>query len=371
MHIQVKKENIFPILSQIQGILEKRSTLPIFVNVLIKTQADKISIYASDSELSFSADFPGKIEKSGELTVNGKKLFEIVRELESSDFELSSEKNYQVKLKQNQSLFKIHGLNPKDFPAFPPLKQEKTQKLPVKDILEVIDKTLYCVSLDESRYHLTGVFLDQVGGSKYRFVATDGHRMSFVDIPGEKNDNLKEGGIIIPRKGLQEVKKMLAGAEDKEKLEVSIEKPRILFKFKNQMINIRLIEGKYPEYKKLLPKKQEKEILISTKDFLSSLKRISVLTSARFKGVKFTFKDNLLNIHFSHPDGGDEAKEQLVCKYEGKELEIRFNSKYILDILHSIYEEELKIILKNSVSPGLIQPKNKNNYTCLVMPMKL
>ena len=369
MNVQVRKEDIYPILSQIQGILEKRSTLPIFMNVLIQAKdKDKIRIYASDSELSFSAHFSGIVKKKGALVVNGKKLFEIVRELSPNVFELNLETNYKVKLQQGQSVFKIHGLNPEDFPQFPDLKQEKPQSFLVDEFLEVIDKTLYCVSLDESRYHLTGVFLEQVDSSKYRFVATDGHRMSFIDIKAGK-EKLKTG-IIIPRKGLQEVKKMLSLAEKGEKLEICIEKPRLLVRFKNQCLNIRLIEGQYPDYKRLLPSYKGKEIVLSTEAFLSSLKRISVLTSARFKGVQFTFKKNLVSIYFSHPEVG-EAFEELPCQYDGEELKVRFNSKYILDILQSLYEAKVKILLKDSKSPGLIQAEGKDSYTCLVMPIKL
>ena len=371
MNIRINKEDIFPILSQVQGILEKRSSHPIFMNVLISAKnKDKFKIYASDSELSFSADCPGEVKKKGSLVINGKRLFEIVRELAPSLFELSSEEeNHRVKVHQDQSVFKINSLNPEEFPSFPPLKQNQRQSLLVEDLLEVIDKTLYCVSLDESRYHLTGVFLEQISPLKYRFAATDGHRMSFIDINGEKNEELKQG-VIIPRKGLQEVKKMLASAQEGERLEFCIEKPRLLVNFKNQSLNIRLIEGQYPDYKSLLPKEQGKEIILSTENFLSSLRRISVLTSARFKGVNFTFKNNSLCMQFSHPEVG-EAFEELECEYKGKELKVRFNSKYILDILQSVYEDKLKIILRDSVSPGLIQVKGKDNYTCLVMPMKL
>ena len=370
MNIQTTREDIFAILSQIQGILEKRSTLPILANILI-TAKDKntIQIYASDSELCFSACISGEIRKTGSLVISGKKLFEIVRELSHEPFELSLGKNYQVTLKQQQSVFKIHGLNPDNFPVFPPLKKKTRQSLLVEDVLDVIDKTLYCVSLDESRYHLTGVFLEPISSSLYRFVATDGHRMSFVEIPGKKDEEIKQG-IIIPRKGLQEVRKMLSYAETGDKLEICIEKPRLLVQFKSQILNVRLIEGQYPDYKSLLPKYKGQEIIISTEAFLSSLKRISVLTSARFKGVNFTFTDNLLNMSFSHPEVG-EASEALPCEYKGKEIKVRFNSKYILDILQSIYEEKLRIILKDSRSPGLIQAKSRSNYTCLVMPMKL
>ena len=369
--IKIAKETIFPILSQIQGILEKRSTLPIFSNILIKTdKKDQIKIYASDSELSFLVQLPVQTLKEGSVVLSGKKLFEIVRELDKDHFELSVGKNQQVHIKQGSSLFRINGLNPDDFPSFPVLKQKKKQVFLVGDILEAIEKTLYCVSLDESRYHLTGVYLEQ-NSSKYRFVATDGHRMSFLDVKGGgKNEDLEQG-IIIPRKGLQELRKMLAGADKKEEVEISIEKPRLLAQFKNQSLNIRLIEGQYPKYKSLLPKQKGQEIIISTTDFLSALKRISVLTSARFKGVNFTFKKNKLSIDFSHPEVG-EAEEKLACEYQGEELKVRFNSKYILDILNSIQEEEkIKILLKDSRSPGLIQAYSKDDYVCLVMPMKL
>ena len=370
MDIKIEKETIFPILSQIQGILEKRSTLPIFSNILIKTdKKDQIRIYASDSELSFLVQLSAQTKKEGSVVLSGKKLFEIVRELDNDVFELSLGKNQKIHIKQASSSFKINGLNPEDFPSFPILKQKKKQSFLVGDILEAIDKTLYCVSLDESRYHLTGVFLEQVS-SKYRFVATDGHRMSFIDVKGEgKNEDL-DHGIIIPRKGLQELKKMLAGADKTEKVEISIEKPRLLAQFKNQSLNIRLIEGQYPKYKSLLPKQKGEEILVSTDDFLSALKRIAVLTSARFKGVNFTFAKSKLSIDFSHPEVGS-AEEKLKCEYKGEELKIRFNSKYILDILNSVQEEKIKIILKDSRSPGLIQACSTDNYVCLVMPMKL
>ena len=370
MNIKIEKNSIFPILSQIQGILEKRSTLPIFSNILIKTdKKDQIKIYASDSELSFLVQLSAQIKKEGSIVLSGKKLFEIVRELDTEDFELSLGKNQQVHIKQASSSFKINGLNPEDFPSFPVLKQKKKQIFLVEDILEAIDKSLYCVSLDESRYHLTGVFLEQVS-SNYRFVATDGHRMSFIDVKAKSKDENLEHGIIIPRKGLQELKKMLAGADKKEEVEISIEKPRLLVQFKNQSLNIRLIEGQYPKYKSLLPKQVGQEIIVSTSDFLSALKRIAVLTSARFKGVNFTFSKNSLSIDFSHPEVGS-AEEKIACDYQGEELKIRFNSKYILDILNSIHEEKIRIILKDSLSPGLIKASSRDNYVCLVMPMKL
>jgi len=368
--MKVKKEFLLPLLSQVQTLLEKRVTLPVFSNVCIKAEAEnKAFVYASDSELSFSASFPAEIENNSSFALSGKKFFEIVRELKEGFFELKANENFNLEIKQDRSQFKIHGLNPQDFPTFPKLKKKSKQTLKAGEFLDIIEKTLYCVSGDESRYHLTGVFLEQIKSS-FRFVATDGHRMSYLDVKADtKKENIKEG-IIIPKKALQELKKMLSQGEAEDNVDFFIEKPSLLIQFKNQELNMRLIEGKYPDYKQLIPKQSGQKIQVEKDLFLSALKRISVLTSARFKGVNFSFKKDKMFLNFSHPETG-ESSEELDCKYSGEELKVRFNSQYILDILHSIKADKIEFSLLDNRSPGIIRPFENSSYTCLVMPMKL
>ena len=368
--MRLKKEFLLPLLSQVQTLLEKRATLPIYSNVCIEAKDDnKAQIYASDTELSFLAVFPAEMKKKSSFALNGKKFYEIVKELKDGSFELSSSENFNLEIKQDRSKFKIHGLNPKDFPPFPSFNKKNKQTLKVGELLDIIEKTLYCVSGDESRYHLTGVFLEQLDSS-FRFVATDGHRMSFLDIKTDtKKEQIKEG-IIIPKKALQELKKMISQGEMEDTVDLFVEKPSLLIQFKNQELNIRLIEGKYPDYKQLIPKQTGQKIQVERELFLSALKRISVLTSARFKGVNFGFKDNKMSLDFSHPEAG-EAFEELDCQSSGEALKVRFNSQYILDILNSIKEEKVEISLLDNRSPGLIRPVGASSYTCIVMPMKL
>ena len=372
MKLKVKKEFLLPLLGQVQTLLEKRTTLPVFANICIKAQdKNQALIQASDSELSFSAVFPAEIQKNDAFAINGKKFFEIVRELKDGFFEVSSLKNFQLEIKQDHSKFKVSGLNPEDYPAFPSFKKKNKQSFKVSELLNMIDKTLYCVSIDESRYHLTGVFMEQLS-STFRFVSTDGHRMSLFDLKADKKDEQFKEGIIIPKKALQELKKMLSQGEDQDTVDFYIEKPSLLIQFKNQELNIRLIEGKYPDYKQLIPKeKNNKKIQIERELFQSALKRISVLTSARYKGVNFSFKDNKMSLYFSNAEVG-EAFEELDCQYTYKEeLKTRFNSKYVLDILNSMTEDKIEISVLDSRSPGLIRPEGEDSYTCLVMPMKL
>lgn len=371
LDILIHKEKVLPLLSQIQGLLDKRSHLQILSNVMIKAEKDSIKIYASDSELSFCSYFKGKIQKEGQVVIDGKKLFEIIKELPNGEISISGQNNNQVKIQKDQSIFKIHSLNPDDFPIFPSIDKDLSFcEIPVEDMLNVIDKTIYCTSLDESRYHLTGVYCEPVeaASNSCRFVATDGHRMSFIDIPVNKKPF--KDSFIIPKKALQEIKKMISFSEQGDVLELALEKPRLIVRFQNQILIIRLIEGNYPNYKLLIPKKAEKKITLSRNVFFTALKRISVLTSLRHKGVVFTFSKKTLMIAIAHPELG-EAKETIECDYSGEEIKIRFNAKYILDILQSLSESKVKISLKDHVSAGLIQAADSDKYNCIVMPIKL
>ena len=368
--INVKKGDLLPLLAQVQGLLEKRTHLQVLANVMIDADPSGSKIYASDSEISFSGTFNSSVKKSGRAVIDGKKLFEIIKELPSGDINLKTEKNNQVKISKDKSVFKIHGLSPDDFPSFPVVSEKATShKIPVEDILEMIDKTLYCVSLDESRYHLTGVYCEPSPSSAgYRFVATDGHRMSFLDMPIDSKNLFKES-FIIPKKALQEVKKMISSCEQKDVIEVCLDKPRFILKIKEQKLVIRLIEGSYPNYKMLIPKKIEKEIIVDREVFSNALRRISVLTNIRYKGVTFNFKDSSLTISISHPELG-EATEVIDCDYKGEEVNIRFNAKYILDVLQSLHEKQVKIILKDQSSSGLFQGAGNKNYSSIIMPIK-
>ena len=374
MNITVEREHLWPLISQVQGLLEKRTNTPVFENVLIKSKEDHIILYASDSELSFSGQLPGKINTPGNLVINGKRLFEIVRELSSGEITISNESNRRIQIVKGDSKFQIHGLKDEDFPVFPPVQTKEFQKFKVEDLLEAIDKTVYCASLDDSRYHLMGVFLEPFPEeSKYRWVATDGYRLSCIDTPMEKKLEFTDK-IIIPKKGLQEIKKMLSSAEEGDLVELAIEVPRLIVHFKNQRLGIRLIEGTYPDYKRLIPEDPGKEIFLEREEFLVGLKRVSVLASARFKGVTFSFTKNKLTMEFINTDTQEEAKEIVDCSCNVSKLKIRLNSKYVLDVLHSMKKKQVKMAFKSNSSPCLFEEegdkKENKNYICIVMPMR-
>ena len=369
MNIQVERDIFLPLLSQAQGVLEKRAIIPVLSNILIDADKDMVSLYAADSEISFLADFPAQVSQPGKIVVNGKRLFDIVREFSSGLILLKKQANNKIKIQKEQAVFQIHGLEDESFPRFPSIKSKTFQKIKSHNLIEAIDKTIYSTSLDEARYHLTGVYFESFDKG-YRFVSTDGHRMSCLDIPLSNSFLSFKEGVIIPRKGLQEIKRMLLSDDGTQDVEIAVEKPRLIVKFKNQILSTRLIEGRYPDYKQLIPKDKGVEISINRLDFFHSLKRVSILASARFKGLILSFSKNKLSMEFSNPDIG-EAKELVDCNFKGQDIKVKFNSKYILDVLNSTQDETIKIILKDKNSPGMIQAGKDKNYICIVMPMKL
>lgn len=373
MNIQIERDQIFPLIGQVQGILEKKKITPIHSYILLEAEKKgNLKIFASGGELSFLGNLPCKIETPGCVTVDGKRFFDILREIPSGTVSLMEEKNRKLRIKTKNSTFHVFGLNPDDFLVFAPIEAKKFQKIPVEKFLDIIEKTLFCVSLDESRYHLTGVLCESFKESSiYRFASTDGHRMAFFDLSLKgKNFVHFEESIIIPRKGLQEIKRLISLSEEQDTLEFALEKSRVVVRFKNQVLFIRLIDGKFPPYQALLPKDKGTGVTLNREEFLAALRRMSVLTNERFKAVNFLFRDGKLTLEIFVPEVG-EGTATVSCDYRKKneELKVRFNSRYILDIISVLDEDEVQMFLKGASSAGVIMGKGNKNYTTVVMPM--
>lgn len=370
MILQVERDQIFPLLGQVQGILEKKTTTPIHSSILMEASKGKLNVFASGGELSFLGEIPCQVKTPGRFAVNGKGFFEILREIPSGELTLTEEKNYRIRIQTKDSEFHVFGLNPEDFLVFAPVEAKKFQTIPAEEFLDIVEKTLYCVSLDESRYHLTGVFCESLKkSSTYQFAATDGHRMASFSLSLKKNFTPFEEGIIIPRKGFQEIKRMISLSEEGESFEFAVEKSRLIVKFKKQILFIRLIDGKFPDYKLLVPKDKGTMIVLNKEDFLSALRRVSVLTNDRFRAVNFIFQDGKLTLEVFVPEVG-EGTAFVNCSYKKKEeLKARFNSRYILDVLNVLKEEEVKLFIKSKDKPMIVSENGNENYMSVVMPM--
>ena len=368
MEIKAKRGDLLAMLYWTQSIVERRNTMPILANVLIESQEGAIHVTATDLEVGVRGKVDGEIAKDGTVTVNAKKLYEIIREVPSEQVQVKRLENEWVEIKSGKSVFKIVGMDAREFPQFPKFEDRRLSTTTAPILRGMIERTIFAVSTDETRYSLNGVFVEQGDGGKVRMVATDGHRLAF-----EERDLGSLGlqkGVILPRKGVAELKKILENADEGV---VSIgfqENMGLVTKDKIELF-MRLIEGDFPDYTKVIPKGNPNLAQIDHAELLQSLRRVSILSSERYKGIKMDFSDGKISISANNPDLG-EAVEEIEVDYKGKPLSIGFNARYFMDVLSVLGDEgDINIELKDELSPSVIRKAGNDGYLYVLMPMRL
>lgn len=371
MELKVQQEALLGALSRMQSIVEKKSTMPILQNVLLQAENDKLKIFATDLEVSLvdEVDIEGK--KDGSIAVNAKSFYDIIKELEGQIISISKKDNILL-IKQKRSEFNLNCIAAEEYPVFPTYTTKDFLKIDTKQLLDMIDKTLFSVSNDQTRYHLNGVYFETKSKDKspvFRMVATDGHRLSLIDRKASVTGSFKvEQGVIIPRKGVNEIRKLLEGLGGE--FEMALEGVQFILKNKNTVLMVRLVEGKYPNYQQLIPEKLPKKIQVRREPLMNSLKRVSLLANQKSRGVILSISKGKMEILSNDPELGN-AKEELDIDYDGTGMKISFNAKYIMDVLSACDDEEVDISLNDQLSPGLVRPHHDANYTCVVMPMRI
>ncbi len=373
MKFKVEKNDFLRLLQKTLNIIEKRSTMQILTNALLVAEGQKLVIYATDLEVSVKDECPAQVEIEGRVAVSAKNVFDLVKELADEPVQVFKKANNWLEIRSKKALFNLVGAAAEEFPAFPEIDVKEFTRIQCQVIQEMIEKTIYSVSNDETRYHLNGVYFErssQENETKFRMVATDGHRLSLIDkkieIPLLAK---KEGGVIIPKKGLHELRKLLEASEGGT-LEMGFEGSHLVVKKENTVLFIRLIDGKYPNYQQLIPAKMQKKVSVSKENLLSCLRRVSLLSNQKSKGITLSINKNAMEIYSNNPDIGD-AKEELEVRYDGEAIKIGFNAKYLMDILNNIKDEEIDIHLNDQLSPGIVRPAADPSYTCVVMPMRI
>lgn len=370
MKIKVNKDSLIKLIGRTQNIVEKRNTMPILVNVLLEAKNNKLKVLATNLEVSLTDEIECEVINPGKVAANAKSFFEIIKEMPEGSIQLTKQDNNWLKVAQGKSVFNIVGISPEEYPVFPSYTTKDFMEIEAKTLADMIAKTIYSVSNDETRYHLNGVYFEKLSGRKdaYLMVATDGHRLSLVNRLGSDKPSTSTEGVIIPRKGLQEIYKLLENVEGTFKM--AIEGSQLVVCYENTVLMVRLIEGKYPNYKQLIPQNLSEHIQVRREELLSSLKRVSLLSNQKSKGVTLNLSKGRLEITSNNPELGD-AKEEIDVDYAGPGLKIGFNAKYIMDVLTSINDEEINIDLKDQLSPGIMRPQKDKDYTCVIMPMRI
>lgn len=372
MEFYIGKSELLIGLYRAQSIVERRNAMPILANVLFDAHEERLKILATDLEVGVFDSYPAQVITPGKITIGAKQLYEIVRELPDALIHIKARENHWITLTSQKAVFNIVGLSADDYPAIIDFKNKNFVPISASTIKDMIEKTIFSASNDETRYHLNGVYFMRIkenGKSNVRMIATDGHRLSLIDKPLDIDETLKvDKGVILPKKGLHELKKLLD--EDQGDFEIAIDENHAIFKKEPILLFMRLIDGEYPDCRQVIPKNHKKKIVVKRDEFLHSLKRISLLSNEKSKGVKFSIQPGMMKISSNHPELG-EAKEEIIIDYQGEEIEIGFNAKYFMDVLSVLDSDEVSLELDGKLSPGIIKSSRDQSYTCVVMPMRI
>ncbi len=367
MEIKINREELKKGLYWTQNVVERKTTKPILSNALLETSGEMLKISATDLEVGVTVEVPAQVKAKGQVAVPAKSLYEIAKELNSEEVTIRQKENQWLEILGGASKFKVVGLPAQEFPSMPEYPKKKPMSVDSASLKHMIEKTLFAVSTDETKYNLNGVFLEALGDKKLRMVATDGHRLSMAERELAQPVSLAKG-VLLPRKGVLELQKLLQGEEGIVPL--AIEGRNVMVQYGPVTLFIRLIEGDFPDYQQVLPKKNDRIILLSRERFVSALKRVSLLSQDHNRGVKMTFSSGHLELLCSNPELG-EAREELECEYKGERMEVGFNYRYFLDVLGVLHDDIVQLDLKDQVSPCLIRSKGDPGFLSLVMPMRL
>jgi DNA polymerase-3 subunit beta len=369
MQFSVSKNALLKELNLLQGIVEKKSTIPILSNVLIETASDSsISLVATDLDVSLQTECVAESATKGSIVLQARKLFDIVRNLPEAEINFTREDNDWVKIVCASSQFRIVGQAKEHFPSTP--KTEKTGlMIPSKIINGLINRTIFAITQEESRYALNGALLSH-GDGKLQMVATDGHRLALTSADVEAGKHKENVKVIIPKKALTELAKLTAGAEDE--VEFSMDENHLYFDIQNRHLTSRMLAGQFPNYELVLPKSNDKTITLNADKITQAIRRAALMADERSHGVKVDLAAGKLGISSQSADVG-EAKETIPLDYTGESVSIGFNAAYLLEFLNVVSTDDVLLELKDEQSPALLRPSGDEefDYKYVVMPMRL
>jgi DNA polymerase-3 subunit beta len=369
MELTITRGELLSALYVTQGIVERRTTIPILGNVLIQSAGDGVLISATDQEISVRRRCTASVKGKGMLTAGARKLYEMVREFPEGDVRICSLENDWIEVSAGRSRFRLVGLDPREFPAMPGLTGgEKSGVHIASEMLgEMIEKTIFAVSADETRANLGGIYLETVETGRLRMVATDGHRLALVTRTVEGAS--MQAGIVIPRKAVVEIRKVIEGAGGPVDFSVAagvahIERGPV-------QMSMRLAEGEFPDYHQVVPAASERVVVIDAGPLLAALRRVSIVSSERTRGVKLLVDQRRIELSSINPDVG-EASEEIEVEYDGAPLGMGFNARYLIDVLSILpADTRVELALNDDVSPGVLRPVGDPDYRYIVMPMRL
>jgi len=365
MKFSAAREVLLKPLQAVNGVVERRQTMPILSNVLIIARDGQLSVTATDLEVELVAQAEIDVEDGGEITVSGRKLLDICKALpEGSDihFSLSGEK---LSVRAGRSKFNLATLPAAEFPVVEDIKAGQTISVSQEALGHLIEKTHFSMAQQDVRYYLNGMLLE-TSGQHLRAVATDGHRLALCQVELDGAD-LEEQQVIVPRKGVLELQRLMSGEGD---LNIELGSNHIRIQLEGIRFTSKLIDGKFPEYDRVIPKASANELKANRSEFRDALQRTAILSNEKYRGIRLVIRDSGVLLQAHNPEQ-EEAEEELEVEYSGEDIEIGFNVNYLLDALGAVEGDVVTLSVQDSNSSCLIRQPGNEDSTFVVMPMRL
>ena len=365
MKVSAPRESLLGPIQSVIGVVERRQTMPVLANVLLVARADRLTVTGTDLEVELVASGAVSVQQPGEVTVPGRKLLEILRTLpEKASVSLVREAE-RVVVKAGRSRFTLSSLPATEFPVIDEINGQQTLRVSREAVALLIDKTSFAMAQQDVRYYLNGTLLETSGGT-LRAVATDGHRLSLAEtqLAAAATQNQQ---VILPRKGVLELQRILGGEGE---IELAIGTNHLRVQIGDVRFTSKLIDGKFPEYGRVIPAKPPHVMSASRELLKQALQRTSILSNEKYRGVRLSFGPNTLTIQAHNPEQ-EEAEDQIEVAYSGAELEIGFNVTYLLDALAAVDADTVEVAVTDSNSSCLIRAPGDTAVKFVVMPMRL
>jgi DNA polymerase-3 subunit beta len=372
MRVTVERAALLKALGHVHRVVERRNTIPILSNVLLRADGSGLGLKATDLDMEVTETITADVTQGGATTVPAHVIYDIVRKLgDGAQVSLeTSGDGAQMQIRSGRSRFMLQALPEADFPDLAAGEMPHAFTLAAGDLKRLIDKTQFAISTEETRYYLNGIFLhavDGAGGGILRAVATDGHRLARVELPAPQGA-VGMPGVIVPRKAVAEIQKLVDDGTEEVRVELSSAKVRLTFA--GVTLTSKLIDGTFPDYQRVIPTGNDKRLVVDRESFSKAVDRVSTISSERGRAVKLAITDGRLTLSVNNPDSGS-AQEEVEVDYESSALDIGFNARYLLDITSQLEGENATFMLADPGSPTLIQDREGASALYVLMPMRV
>jgi len=367
MHIRVERDTFVEALGPVQGVVEVKQRLPILSHLLLEATPDGAWLFGTDLDVGLRRGFSAEVIQPGAIALSAKKLYEVARELPAAQIELQVDADLQAGIRCQRSSFRMKGLPRDEFPSLPVLKDDGHISVETKLFRNMLRKTLFAVSSDQTRYALTGVLV-QIQPTEIRMVATDGHRLALVRAPHSLESGVASLEAVVPKKALGEAIKIMR-TEGNDVRMWMVENQLILQQETSTLV-ARLIDSQFPNYDQVMPAPNASKILINREALEGALRRTSTIVGERTTATELEFRAGRVLVSCVNIDLG-EAHEECEAAYEGDGFKIGFNARYILDFLGAVEAAEVSLSISDPLSPALFQAEGDAEYQCVIMPMRI